>query len=362
MKSKVIADISEQNQFDEIVDVRTPAEFAIDHIPGAINLPVLSDEERAIVGTLHVQKSPFEANKVGSALIARHIADHIEQHFHPKEKSWKPLIYCWRGGKRSNSLAHVLRQIGWQAQTLGGGYKSYRRDVLDELQTLPTQFQYQVITGSTGSAKSRILEELHHQKAQILDLELLANHKGSVLGGNIYSNQPSQKLFETNILKTLQQFNTNQVVFIEAESRKIGSLQVPDSLLEKIRESPCIRIVASLQARVVFLLRDYDYMTQNPDILIEKLSHLKEIHGQNILNNWCNLINLGHWEQLIEELLVKHYDHLYNQSQIKNFSHFENAKTIQAEDLSQESIVQIAREINRNYACSVARPSTQGLI
>ena len=156
--------------------------------------------------------------------------------------------------------------------------------------------------------------------------------------------------------------NTNQVVFIEAESRKIGSLQVPDSLLEKIRESPCIRIVASLQARVVFLLRDYDYMTQNPDILIEKLSHLKEIHGQNILNNWCNLINLGHWEQLIEELLVKHYDHLYKQSQIKNFSHFENAKTIQAEDLSQESIVQIAREINRNYACSVARPSTQGLI
>ena len=362
MKSKVIADISEQNQFDEIVDVRTPAEFAIDHIPGAINLPVLSDEERAIVGTLHVQKSPFEANKVGSALIARHIADHIEQHFHPKEKSWKPLIYCWRGGKRSNSLAHVLRQIGWQAQTLGGGYKSYRRYVLDELQTLPTQFQYQVITGSTGSAKSRILEELHHQKAQVLDLELLANHKGSVLGGNIYSSQPSQKLFETNILKTLQQLNANQVVFIEAESRKIGSLQVPDSLLEKIRESPCIRIVASLQARVVFLLRDYDYMTQNPDILIEKLSHLKEIHGQNILNNWCNLINLGHWEQLIEELLVKHYDHLYKQSQIKNFSHFENAKTIQAEDLSQESIVQIAREINRNYACSVARPSTQGLI
>jgi tRNA 2-selenouridine synthase len=206
------------------------------------------------------------------------------------------------------------------------------------------------------------LEELHHQKAQVLDLELLANHKGSVLGGNIYSSQPSQKLFETNILKTLQQFNTNQVVFIEAESRKIGSLQVPDSLLEKIRESPCIRIAASLQARVVFLLRDYDYMTQNPGILIEKLSHLKEIHGQNILNNWSNLINLGHWEQLIEELLVKHYDHLYKQSQIKNFSHFENAQTIQAEDLSHESIAQIAHEINRNYACSVARPSTQGLI
>ncbi len=137
---------------------------------------------------------------------------------------------------------------------------------------------------------------------------------------------------------------------------------MPDSLLEKIRESPCIRIAASLQARVVFLLRDYDYMTQNPNILIEKLSHLKEMHGQNILHNWSNLINLGHWEQLIEELLVKHYDHLYKQSQIKNFSHFENAQTIQAEDLSRESIVQIAHEINRNFAYSITRPSTEGLI
>ena len=221
------ANLSQLTDFDEIIDVRTPAEFADDHIPGAINCPVFSNEERITVGTLYKQVSPFAARKVGAALVAKNIAHHLETRFHDHPKSWKPLIYCWRGGQRSGAMSIILAQVGWAAHKLEGGYKSYRRDVLEKLETLPAQYDYRVVCGATGSGKSRLLAALSEAGAQVLDLEGLAQHRGSILGGLPEQPQPTQKWFETQLVSTLQNFDASRPVFVEAESNKIGRIVCP---------------------------------------------------------------------------------------------------------------------------------------
>jgi tRNA 2-selenouridine synthase len=173
-KRSIAVTVSQLDAFDEVIDVRSPAEFALDHVPHAVNCPVLDDAERAKVGTLYAQVSPFDAKKLGAALVSKNIARHIEERFRGKEKGWRPLVYCWRGGQRSGAMAHVLRQIGWDAATLQGGYRAYRREVLVHLDTLPARFDFRVVCGATGSGKSRLLEALAAQGAQVLDLEHLA--------------------------------------------------------------------------------------------------------------------------------------------------------------------------------------------
>ncbi len=158
-------------EFDAVIDARTPSEYALDHIPGAISAPVLSDAERAEVGTLYKQVSPFDAKKLGAALIAKNVARHIEQLFREHDKSWRPLVYCWRGGKRSGAMAHILREVGWPAETLPGGYKAYRRWVVSQLEKVPEELRFHVVHGPTGSGKSRFLQALKAAGAQVLDLE-----------------------------------------------------------------------------------------------------------------------------------------------------------------------------------------------
>jgi tRNA 2-selenouridine synthase len=344
MKSSITADILERSSFDEIIDVRTPAEYADDHIPGASNCPVLSDEERVIVGTMYKQVSPFEAKKVGAALIAKKIAAYIESEFKDKPKNWNPLIYCWRGGKRSGSMAHILRQIGWNAQILDGGYKSYRKEVVTKLNSLPQQFSYVVITGQTGSAKSRVLEKIN-LGAQVLDLEQLAIHKGSILGNIPNTPQPSQKMFETKLIQALEKLDTSKLVFVEAESRKIGSLHVPDVLLETIRKSSCIKIEASIEARVEFLISDYDYFVQDPQHLISTIDYLKDLHSNETLSRWKALAQDGQWATLVTELLEQHYDALYRRSQNSNYVNYETATSYNTADLSAKGIDILAKQI-----------------
>jgi tRNA 2-selenouridine synthase len=347
MKFHTLSTLYDDPTFDEIIDVRTPAEYLLDHIPGAVNYPVLSNEERIIVGTKYKQESSFEAKKLGATLIARNIANHIETEFSKRPKNWRPLIYCWRGGKRSSAMGHILRQIGWDAHVLDGGYKTYRSHVLQSLQELPKQFQFLVISGRTGSAKSRVLENLVLLGCQVLHLEELANHKGSVLGASLDSEQPSQKHLETLINAKLKQFDPNQVVFIEAESKKVGSLQVPDTLMECIRSSPCIRIEASMDARVAFLEEDYRCLIEQPSFLLQKLQHLKALVGQEQLNVWYELIAKQDWPGLIRSLLELHYDRLYDRSQLRNFDNYEKAPLIQSDDLSKAGIEHIASQIQR---------------
>lgn len=342
--AKGVATVAQLAEFDAIIDARSPAEYAEDRIPGAINCPVLSNEERARVGTLYKQVSPFEARKVGAVLVARNIAAHVEALFLDKPKEWKPLVYCWRGGQRSGAFTHILREIGWNAHRLEGGYKSWRGHVIAALATLPQRFSWRVISGPTGSAKSRILEALAAQGAQVLHLEELAAHKGSVLGDLPDAPQPAQKMFETRLHSALTALDPERPVFVEAESRRIGTLQIPDALIFAIRAAPCLKIDASRPARAEFLLRDYDYFLARPRWLLAQLGHLRGLQSNETLAHWSALVEAGDFRGLVAELLEKHYDPLYQRSQDRNYR-YAGAPVFATDDLSPGGIEAVARRI-----------------
>ena len=342
---KGVATVAQLAEFDTVIDARAPAEYAEDHLPDAISLPVLNDEERARVGTLYKQISVFEAKKLGAALVAKNVARHIEEHMLDKPKSWRPLVYCWRGGQRSGAFTHILREIGWDAHRIQGGYKSWRHHVIEQLALLPPQVKFRVVTGATGSGKSRLLEALAARGGQVLHLEELAAHKGSVLGNLPGQPQPAQKGFETQLFAALSALDLTQPVFVEAESRKIGRLQLPDALLEAIRGAPGMRIEASLQARVEFLLRDYDYAVADPAWLVERLEHLKGLQSKETLERWRSLIAARDFPTLVEELLTLHYDPLYQRSQASNYNSFEAAIRYGTDRLDAAALDQLAAEI-----------------
>jgi len=342
---KGMAKVTQLAEFDSIIDARSPAEYADDHVPGAISCPVLDDEERARIGTIYKQISPFEARRAGAPLVAKNIARHIETFFADKPKDWKPLVYCWRGGKRSGAFCHILREIGWNAHKLEGGYKIWRQQVIADLAEWPARFSFRVISGATGSAKSRLLEALAAHGAQVLHLEALAAHKGSVLGSLPDEPQPSQKAFETRLHSTLSALDSQLPVFVEAESRRIGSVQLPDALIAAIRSAPCLRIEATLAARVDFLLRDYAYFLADPHWLAEKLGHLRGLQSNETLVRWLELVDAGDFRTLVAELLAKHYDPLYQRSQAKNYRDFGDAPPLATDDLSADGITALARRI-----------------
>ena len=340
--------------YDEIIDVRTPAEFAEDHIPGAINCPVLDNEQRIQVGTLYKQVSPFEAKKIGAALVSENIAKHLKERFLDRPKSWKPLIYCWRGGDRSGSMTTVFKAIGWHAGQLDGGYKAWRSHVITALEALPKEYRFVVIGGATGSAKTRILQAIGELGAQVLDLENLANHKGSVLGVLPDSPQPSQKAFETALLKAIAGLDPSRPVFVEAESRKIGNLHVPEAMIERIRGGDCVAIDATLDARVAFLLKDYDYFLTLPDFLCQRLDALRTLQSSETLNRWQQLIRDAAWPTLVRELLELHYDPLYRRSQERNFAGMQDSGTCLTDDLSEDGIKRLATIILQSRTAQMA--------
>ncbi len=229
-------------EFDAVIDARSESEFAEDRLPGAVNWPTLNDAERALVGTEYKQVSAFDARKRGAALAAQNIARHIQQHVQPLPRGWRPLVYCWRGGQRSGSLAAVLSEIGFAVTVLDGGYRGFRRAVMAELDTLPQRLSFNVLAGRTGSAKSRLLQALAAEGAQVLDLEALACHRGSVLGLVPGERQPSQKAFETAIWQALAALDPSRPVFAEGESRTIGRLRVPEALLLALRAARVWRV------------------------------------------------------------------------------------------------------------------------
>ncbi len=337
-----IANVTQLGEFDEIIDVRTPAEFAEDHIPGAINCPVLSDEERIVVGTLYKQVSPFEARKVGAALIAKNIAAHLQTCFHAYPKSWRPLIYCWRGGQRSGAMSIILAQVGWSAHKLEGGYKSYRRDVLDKLEVLPKIFTFRVVCGSTGSGKSRLLTALAESGHQVLDLELLAQHRGSVLGRLPEQAQPSQKFFDSALLQTLQKFDAARPIYVEAESNKIGLISLPSALIAVMHASQCLLVETPLNTRVAGLIEDYQHYLENPLSLIAHLQSLHRFHGTKQLEHWAELIHAGDFQSMVAELLTLHYDPSYLRATSQHYKQLETAQRILLENLSAEALKEVA--------------------
>lgn len=310
-RPKGVVTIDDISRFSEIIDVRSPAEFTDDHIPGALSCPVLDNEQRIEIGTLYKQVSPFAAKKLGAAYVSRNIARHIEEKFQDRDRHWRPLIVCWRGGQRSGAMTTVLRSVGWDACQLEGGYKMFRNHVLARLEQRPADLNFQLITGPTGSGKTRILQAIGRAGGQILDLEALARHKGSVLGADPEQPQPSQKWFETQLWQALENFSSERPVFIESESRKIGRLRLPESLFVAMRQSPCIDIEASLAARIEFLRDDYPYFLAEPAALKKHLDVLRPLLGHELVGYWHQLIDAARFSELIESLLIKHYDPLY---------------------------------------------------
>lgn len=341
------ANIAQLGEYDDIIDVRSPAEYAEDHVPGAISAPVLNNAERARIGTLYKQVSPFEAQRQGAALIARNIALHLETLFRERPREWKPLIYCWRGGQRSGAMAHIFAQVGWRVGQLQGGYKTYRRHVVQELDALPASFRFRVVCGATGSGKSRLLQALHAQGAQVLDLEKLAQHRGSLLGNLPDQLQPAQKMFESRLWDTLRHFDPCQPVFVEAESRKIGILTIPTCLLEGIRQSECIAIESDMQARVKLLMEDYAHFLQDTDLLNRALAPLLELHGHKIIEQWQEMAAQGAWPLLVADLLSRHYDPAYQRSTSNNFPRLKDAQRLQLGILDEASLALAAQQLIR---------------
>lgn len=334
--------------FDAIIDVRSPAEFADDHIPGAISLPALSNEERAHVGTLYKQVSAFEAKKVGAALISRNIAHHIEQYFIDKPGGFRPLVYCWRGGQRSGSVALVLAEIGFRPHTLIGGYKAYRRSVLSQIETVPPRFHYRVVGGRTATAKTRFLKALEQAGAQVLDLEGLANHKGSMFGLTPGTEQPSPRGFESRIVDALRRFDPEKPVWVESESPKIGQLFVPKSLHDAMRNAPAIRLHAPMAARVQHSVNDYRPWFDHPDEVKARLERLTYRHGHAMIAKWVALLDARDWCGLVEALLVDHYDPAYAGS--SSAYGWDQGEPVEMEDLSPENIKKAAEAVLRRFS------------
>ena len=442
------------SDFDAIIDARTPSEFAEDHVPGAISAPVLYDAERAEVGTLYKQVSPFEAKKLGGALVAKNVARHVEQLFGQKDKGWRPLIYCWRGGKRSGAMAHILREIGWDAQTLEGGYRAYRRWVVDALATVPAEIDFIVVHGPTGSGKSRflaalgkagaqvldlealaahrgsvlgglpgepqpsqkwfesqllaelekfdrarpvlvegeskkigelqvpealmarmrtsrcvtletalatrvtlLLDEYRHflaalgkAGAQVLDLEALAAHRGSVLGGLPGEPQPSQKWFESQLLAAVENFDRARPVFVEGESKKIGELQVPDALMARMRASRCITLETDLSTRVTLLLDEYRHFVADRAALEAQLDCLTALHGKERIAQWKALAAAGNWREFVTRLLIEHYDPAYRRSSMHNFEQLGAAQRVAIASADENAFARAAESLEREHA------------
>ncbi|XP_077971404.1 tRNA 2-selenouridine synthase-like [Styela clava] len=330
---------------DEVIDVRTPNEYAEDHIPGSINLPVLTNDERHEVGKEYADNS-FLARRIGASLISNNIATIIKTHFSDKPKTYSCLIYCWRGGQRSKSLSVVLNMIGYDVKFLSGGYKTYRKEVISLLSHIPSQFSYNIVSGMTGCGKTLLLDQLREAGEQVLDLEALAKHKGSVLGINCDDDdQPSTKMFESQLLHQFSTFDSSLPVWVEAEGRVIGNIHIPDSVFQHIQKNVAnvYVIQAPLNARVKYLLSEYMYWTNNPTELKDKLGRLSK---HNLpLKKWYKFIDESRFEDFVADILKIHYDPSYIRSRKKTFSSNSCDEILGLEDVTVKSLANVAQKL-----------------
>jgi tRNA 2-selenouridine synthase len=332
-------------KYDEVIDVRSPSEFQEDHISGAINLPVLNDEERERVGRTYKQVSAFDARKEGAALVTKNISSHLQSHFADKSKDYEPLVYCWRGGQRSGSFATVLSDIGWSVRLIEGGYKTYRSHVLDTFETTSEQLRLVVLNGYTGAGKTLILKALEKMGAQILELEGMANHKGSVFGGDPDHPQPAQKRFESLIYDAMSGFDLEKLVFVEAESAKIGRLNLPNPLWQRMKRAPVIEVFSPLSARATYLTADYEEWIGDPGRIEATLDRLTGFHSKERITHWKTLAQNAGWHELVSGLLELHYDRRYT---VGGSGHFEApSERVELNDHSPEEVEKAAVDLIR---------------
>ena len=337
--------IGRLHEFDTLIDARSEGEYGEDHLPGAVNWPTLHNEERRDIGILYKQVNAFEAKKRGAAIAARNIATHIEREVIDKPKDWKPLTYCWRGGQRSGALSLILGQIGFRVTLVEGGYKAFRAAVVQDIPRLVSGLQWRVICGTTGSGKTRLLQALSAQGAQVIDLEALANHRSSVLGAIPGLAQPTQKRFDTLVWDAVRRLDPTRPVYIESESKKVGNVAGPTSLIEAMRQSPCLNLMLPDAERVSLLMEDYDFFVRDVEHFCERLQVLAEFRGKVVVEGWKASVRAGNIEPVVQELLTQHYDPTYLQSMRRNFRQFEVAKIIAPEDHSTAAMTLLAQQM-----------------
>jgi len=340
-----VVGVAALDDYPDRIDARSPAEFAEDHLPRAENFPVLDDAERAAIGTLYKQVSPFAARVRGASLVARNIAKMIETAFAQKPREWSPLVYCWRGGQRSGALAHVLAQVGWRAAQLDGGYKAYRRWVVEELARLSARLEFVVVCGLTGTGKSRLLQALARRGEQVLDLEALAAHRGSLLGDLPGRPQPAQKRFETTMLEVLRKCRPERPVYVESESKRIGALRLPEELAARMWQSPCVRLELPLPERVTLLKEEYTHFLAPEDSLGPLLEKLVPLHGKARVAAWQAQARAGDFDSLVADLLLDHYDPAYAKSMRGHYPTYEQAPALRGRGTGTAEFDALAEEL-----------------
>ncbi len=298
-------------QYDMIIDVRSPGEFAEDHIPGAVNLPVLDNDERAVVGTTYVQESRFLARRIGAALVAKNIGRHLDGALADMGPNFRPLVYCWRGGQRSNSMALVLAQVGWRTLVLKGGYKTYRRAVQQRLYEAELGLRFVLLDGGTGTGKTAILNRVKAMGGQVIDLEAIARHRGSLFGAIAGTPQPSQKWFESCLADQLERMDPKRAVLMEAESNKIGQRTLPPAVWKAMEAAPRIQLSAPLDVRSAYLVGAYPDVIADRGLLEAVLSRLEVYPGRKQLANWRSLADAGEFQELVKQVVERHYDPSY---------------------------------------------------
>lgn len=331
-------------RYQEIIDVRSPAEYQADHVCGAQNFPVLDNAERKEIGLLY-KASSFAAKKRGAAIVSNRIARYLERHFQHKSMDWKPLVYCWRGGIRSAAFTHILRQIGWHADQLPGGYKAYRREVIRTLEENVQPLRFVVLCGETGVGKSDLLQTLAQAGEQVIDLEALAEHRGSALGQPPDCRQPTQKTFESRLAKQLHGLDRKRAVYIESESRRVGAIHVPGALVKAMRQAECWRIEAGLKARVEYLQRAYSHFISDADALRQALNLLVPFHGKKKVEEWLTMAQRGETAAMVADLLHSHYDPSYARAMQKHFFHYPEAPTIRLDAVDQRGLKAAQRKL-----------------
>ncbi|WP_321368993.1 tRNA 2-selenouridine(34) synthase MnmH [uncultured Desulfuromusa sp.] len=294
-----------------IIDVRTPAEFAESTIPGAMNVPIFSNEERVQIGTLFKQKGKMAARKLGVEIVAPKIPALLEriEDFRCGH-SGPVIVFCWRGGMRSLAMTSFMNLAGIPARQLLGGHKGFRRKVLDffEQQEWPPIF---VLRGLTGVGKTRILDRLQQMDYPVIDLEGLANHRGSAFGALGLEPQPSQKQFDALLWDRLSQLQDSPYLVTEGESLHIGRLMVPKSFHQAMQIQTSVWIKASLDIRTRIILEDYPALDQLREQFERPINALKERLGNKLVGEFLELLNSGQWDKLVRELMVRYYDPLY---------------------------------------------------
>ncbi len=352
--------VAQLERFDAIVDARSPAEFAEDHLPGAINAAVLDDAERALVGTVYKQQSAFAARRLGAAIVSRNIGSLIERLFGDCAPEWRPLVYCWRGGNRSGALSTVLARVGWRTTVLEGGYREFRRRVIADLERWPAALRWHVLAGRTGTGKSLLLQQLAANGAQVLDLEAIARHRGSVLGVLPKSPQPGQKAFETGVWHALRRMDPSRPVFVESESRRVGRCHVPDALIAAMRAAPCTQLEACVEVRAELLLREYEHFVADPHLLFERLDRLLALHGRAQIDAWKAMASSERWHEFVASLLELHYDPAYERSMRVNYLRIGEATQVRLESSDRAALADAARRIAGSLSDSPVSPADPG--